>query len=307
MRTLIINNLHSGLRDGAIYDFMRKFMLDGDEIVVRATDGQTRIENLLDDAMTFDAVVAAGGDATISTTSYCLRNTKIPVLPYPAGTGNLIATNLNGPEEPYALARLVRESLTVDYDLGELDIVVEDLAQTKGFAVMAGAGFDARIMEDAEKLKSMLGPMAYLASAIANPSPTVAHFSLTLDDEVLEIDGIGVLIVNFAEIYPDVPITHGNDARDGLFEVVVLKPHKTLELFPAMFSAFLDRAGTFPGRADALEVRLSKSVYVESDPPLTIQFDGEPTGALTPFSARLLPRAVRFIVDEVEHRRYFEK
>ncbi|MCL1890880.1 MAG: diacylglycerol kinase [Coriobacteriia bacterium] len=307
MRTLIINNLSSGLQDGAVYDFMRKLNGDGDELVVRSTNGSangsTAIESLLSDATSFDRVVAAGGDATISAVGYALRNSGVPLLPFPAGTGNLIVTNLDQPEEPVALAKLVRENTTVDYDLGELSFETEEGKQTRGFAVMAGAGYDARIMEDSEKLKGLLGPMAYLASAITNPLPTVAHFTITLDDKVLEIDGIAVLVINFAKIFPDVAITHGNDARDGLFEVAVIKSHSAIELLPAVFGAFLDRDGLFPGRADALEVCLSKTVRVESDPPLAIQFDGEPTGACTPFEARLLPQACRFVVTEKEHER----
>ena len=34
MKLLIVNNLVSGLRDGAIYDFARSFAHDGDEIVI---------------------------------------------------------------------------------------------------------------------------------------------------------------------------------------------------------------------------------------------------------------------------------
>jgi len=304
MRTLIINNLSSGLRAGTVYDFIRKFNSDGDEFVIRSTDGTTRIETMLDDATSFDLVVASGGDASVSSVCYGLRNTGIPVLPYPAGTANLLIANLNAPEEPSALAKMVRDGNTVDYDLGEFRFTLDDKQQTKGFAVMAGAGYDAHIMEDSEKLKSLLGPMAYFAAALANPLPTVAHFTITLDDEVLEIDGIAVLVINFAKISPDLAITHGNNARDGLFEVAVLKPHSTIELLPAVFAAILDKDGMFPGRADALEVRLSRTVRVESDPPLAIQFDGETIGAVTPFEAQLLPRATRFIVTKEEHKRH---
>jgi len=34
-----------------------------------------------------------------------------------------------------------------------------------------------------------------------------------------------------------------------------------------------------------------------ADPPLTIQYDGEPTGQTTPLVARALPGAARLIVD----------
>ena len=39
MKLLIVNNLSSGFRDGAIYDFMRAFARDGDEICMRCTNG----------------------------------------------------------------------------------------------------------------------------------------------------------------------------------------------------------------------------------------------------------------------------
>ena len=61
MKLLIVNNLASGFRDGAIYDFMRAFASDGDEICVRCTDGDTDLADFLRDAEDFDAVVAAGG------------------------------------------------------------------------------------------------------------------------------------------------------------------------------------------------------------------------------------------------------
>ena len=304
MRALIINNLVSGLRSGTVYDFMRKLNTDGDELVIRSTDGTTQIKSLLDDASQFDLVVASGGDATISEISYCLRSTGVPILPYPAGTSNLIVTNLNEPEEPFALAAMLREGNMVDYDLGEAEYFINGEARTKGFAIMAGAGYDARIMADSEKLKGVLGPMAYLASAITNPLPAVGHFKVTLDNEVLEMDGIAILIINFAEILADVAITHGNDARDGLFEVAIVKPHSAIELLPAILSAFLDRGGSFPGRADALEVRLSSNVRVECDPPLAIQVDGDPTGTMTPFEARILPRAAHYVVTKDEYMRH---
>lgn len=58
MKLLIVNNLASGFRDGAIYDFMRAFAADGDEICVRCTDGDTDLADFLRDAENFDAVVA---------------------------------------------------------------------------------------------------------------------------------------------------------------------------------------------------------------------------------------------------------
>jgi len=296
MRTLIIDNLVSGLKNGAIYDFCRNLSRDGDEITLRSTDGTTKIEGMLHDAADYDLVVAAGGDATISTVAYQLRNTDIPLLPFPAGTANLLATNLVTPEEPSALARIARNLKTEYYDIGELVFKQGEESITRGFAVIAGAGYDAVIMRRAEKLKDLLGPMAYFASAVSEPNPKVASFKVTLDDEVLDIEGIAVLVINFAQIFPDLSIIHDNDAKDGLFEVVVIKKQHAVELLPALFSAFLDSVGHFPDRADAFEIRHSAHVLVEAQPLLEIQFDGDTPAATTPFQARILPGATRFVV-----------
>jgi diacylglycerol kinase family enzyme len=303
MRVLIVNNLNSGLRNGAIFDFVRTFSDDGDEVVIRSTDGNTRIEDFLGDAKSFDLVVAAGGDGTIAAVCYELRYSGIPILPFPAGTGNLLATNLDQPEEPFAIARMARALKSAEYDLGEISFEGVEGPTTRGFVIIGGAGFDATIMESSERLKESLGPMAYVAAALANPSPALARFTITLDDRVVDAEGIAVLLLNFARIYPDISITHANDARDGLFEVVVLKQHNTVELLPAFIAAFLDREGKFPGRTNALEVYTTSTATVESNPPLRIQFDGESANVCTPLRARILPFATRLVVTDEEAKR----
>jgi diacylglycerol kinase family enzyme len=303
MKVLIINNLQSGLRDGSIFEFTRKLARDGDELIIRNTDGNTPIESMLGDAETCDLVVAAGGDGTIAAVCYALRETGLPILPFPAGTGNLLAINLDQPEEPSALVDMARALKTLDFDLGEMSFETDGQAVTKGFIVIGGAGYDATIMENAERLKEILGASSYIAAAVANPNPTVAQFSLELDDRTVTTEGIAVLALNFAKIYPDISITHANDARDGLLEIAVVKSHNTVELLPAFFAAFLDRAGGFPHRADAIETFKTKSVRVTSDPALHLQYDGEAPAVLTPFHARILPGATRLVVTEQEYQR----
>ena len=104
MKLLVINNLKSGYGEGAVYDFIRSFASDGDEVCMRSTDGSTEVATMLYDADRFDAVVASGGDGTVAAVSYALAGSGIPVLPFPAGTANLLALNLQYPNEPHALA-----------------------------------------------------------------------------------------------------------------------------------------------------------------------------------------------------------
>ena len=69
MKLLVLNNLASGYGEGAIYDFVRSFAADGDEVCLRSTDGTTELESLITDARDFDAVIASGGDGTVTATA----------------------------------------------------------------------------------------------------------------------------------------------------------------------------------------------------------------------------------------------
>ncbi len=122
MKLLIINNIASGYGEGSVYDFIRAFARENDEIVVRNVIHTTDMIRHLQDAKDFDMVVAAGDDDTISKISFFLADTQIPILPYPSGTANLIAQNLFLPNEPHALAKMARECKTLNFDVGELTV-----------------------------------------------------------------------------------------------------------------------------------------------------------------------------------------
>lgn len=297
MKLLVINNLAAGFNDGAIYDYLRMVSSDGDEVCIRYTDGTTEIAPLLHDASSFDVVVAAGGDGTIAAISYELANTGIPILPFPAGTGNLLATNLKSPLEPHALAAMTHSMNTLDFDLGEIEAGDKKF----GFSIMAGAGYDATIMHDAKPTKKTLGAIAYFQAAIANAMPQVSKIRLVIDGETIETEGLGVLLVNFSRIQFDIPITHDANARDGEFEVVVLKAENAFGLIPVLIAGILDRDGVHPDRTDSVEIHHGRNVETYADPPFQIQFDGELPELSTPFKARMLDGAARFIVSEATY------
>ena len=295
MKLLIVNNLVSGYGEGAIYDYIRAFAADGDEVVIRSTDGSTDLRRFLADAEEFDAVIASGGDGTIAAVTYLLADTGIPVLPFPAGTANLLAMNLASPAEPHALAKLTREGEIMDFDLGEIELAS---GERFGFSIMAGAGYDALIMQGAKPAKRLLGPMAYFTSALTNPLPQFSRFTIDIDGEVIESEGVGVLIVNFSKIQFDLPVVHQNLPRDGVFDVAILHTRDAFGLIPALLASMLDRSGDFPDRTGALELHRGRTIAVAADPPLPVQYDGEVTALTTPFTVRMMPEAARFIVSE---------
>ena len=299
MNILMISNLRSGFADSGVYEFIRELGTHRAEVTMRFMSEGADLRHLLRDAREYARVVAAGGDGTVSAVAYALRDTGIPVLAYPAGTANLLARNLRMPVEPVDLALTTIVGRTVSIDLGEMTLPPHRgrAGEHIGFAIAAGLGYDAAVMETAQSLKSTLGEGAYIIGALQNLAPTVANFSIDLDDTTIETEGIAVLLVNLARIQFDLQVAHGSDAQDGLLEVVILKPRTAAGLLPAVWAALLDRLQDHPARP-GLEIHTASRVVIRSTPALPIEYDGEVLPAATPVSATVLPRAATFIVSE---------
>ncbi|MDP2233824.1 MAG: diacylglycerol kinase family protein [Actinomycetota bacterium] len=301
MRILAIVNTKAGLGDAGLYEFLRVVGTTGAEITLRFMVSGSTTKELVRDADEFDRVIAAGGDGTVSSVCYALRDVDVPILAYPAGTANLLALNLMMPLEPAELARIALSDCTVDLDLGELVIGLpgDPARRREGFVIAAGAGFDASIMESAQELKGSIGVAAYLVAAFQNLTPTVSHFTLELDGETIHTEGIAVLIANVARLQFDLTITHESHPADGKFEVVVVRTRNALELLPAVWTAIVDRTtGLRPAKTAGLDVHSASVIRIEADPPLPVQFDGEITSECTPLEVRVLPRRARLLVSK---------
>ncbi len=294
VKLLVINNLSSGFGEGSIYDFVRSFSHAEDQVTIRSCDRESEFEHLLEDAASFDAVVASGGDGTVASICYLLRDTGIPILPFPAGTANLLSLNLLSPNEPHALAKLVRTGKHLDFDMGEIE--VEGIK--RGFTIMAGCGYDATIMSSAQPTKRLLGPMSYFQAAFANPTPQKSHFTITVDGKTLEREGVGCLLVNFSKIQFDFSVTVQNEPRDGALDLVILATPTALDLIPTVMAAAIDHSGTPLKDSSALEYYRGREIHVEADPPMKVQYDGEVIEHMTPFTARVLDKASRLIVTD---------
>ncbi|MDO5118067.1 MAG: diacylglycerol kinase family protein [Eggerthellaceae bacterium] len=294
MKILILHNQSSGYGGSAIYDFIRFISTPENEITLRCFDKDNPRDDKLDDVANFDAVVASGGDGTIARVGYQLRNTGKPILPFPSGTSNALAANLFSPDEPFALARTLLRMETLDFDMGEIDFAGEK----HGFFLVAGCGYDATIMKAAEMNKPLLGPMAYFQAAFTNPNPQKSSFVLEVDGVRHECTGLSVMVANFSRMQYDIALTHENLPRDGKLDVIILKGENAFGLIPPFMATILDRNGGYPDRGEMVEFMRCERLRVEAQPSLRVQFDGEPSDEITPFEARLLPMAARFIVSE---------
>ncbi len=103
-----------------------------------------------------DVVMVCGGDGTVRSAAQVLAGSGVTMGLLPAGTGNLLARNMDMTLDD--LSGAARVALTGDdrpIDVGWMKV---DSGEEQVFLVMAGMGFDAEIMANApEALKAKVG------------------------------------------------------------------------------------------------------------------------------------------------------
>ncbi len=289
-RVLLIQNSRSGQGNSQLEAFHEQLSAHGLDVTLRQMEREVPCADLLSDASSFDAVVAAGGDGTVSSVAYTLREHDVPLFIYPAGTANLIAHNLDLPTDADGLLDVLLHGRTLSIDLAEMNIN----GVTQGFAMMAGAGLDAEMIRESEDLKPKLGVLAYVAGALKQLVPHTRHFKLTLDGREVRAEGAAVLVANFGMVNARLPVTTDVDPTDGQLSVIVVKGRSVLSLLPTLIDSLrLKLHLGDPIFKDHLEQYACREVQVESEPELPVQYDGESIEATTPFTVRVLPKAVR--------------
>ncbi len=171
-----------------------------------------------------DVVFVCGGDGTVMAAVTGLAGSDVPMAILPAGTGNLLARNLDLPlNDEKASLRIGISGRTRAIDVG----VVED----RKFVVMAGLGFDAAIMRDApEGLKKALGWPAYVVSAGKHLRGRGIRVAITVDDgETMHRRVRSVVVGNVGKLQAGIPLLPDAAPDDGLLDVVVIAPRNVLD------------------------------------------------------------------------------
>lgn len=237
-----------------------------------------------------ELVIASGGDGTImEAMNGVIENPRRPLLAQlPLGTANLLARALGVPGELGAALELALEGAVAELDVGYL--AEHDLY----FALVAGAGWDAQLIEGATReIKDRLGFLAYIVSGVKT------LFALRPSRITLEIDGRErrvrahtVMIINVGEMLGS-GITLGADItpHDGKLDVAIVTPTGVLGLVRLALKLLFKRFEN--GRE--LSYLSAERIRVSASPPLKLEVDGEAIGT-TPFAAEVRPKAVRLVV-----------
>lgn len=181
--------------------------------VPKAKRAPAQVQRALDEGA--ELVFAWGGDGTVRRCIDVIAGSEARLAVVPAGTANLFATNLGIPCDIEAAVAIGLRGETRRLDVG--------CFEGERFAVMAGAGFDAAMIRDADDLKERLGRAAYLWSGSRNLR------SVGFDAEI-QVDGADwyegrascILVGNLGQIFGGVEVFPGARPDDGLLELGVV-------------------------------------------------------------------------------------
>ncbi|GHF26842.1 diacylglycerol/lipid kinase family protein [Pseudolysinimonas yzui] len=176
-----------------------------------------------------EVVLAAGGDGTVRAVAEGLRDTKVALALLPAGTGNLLARNLDLPLSD--LDSSVQAAFTGedrDIDLGLVEIERPDGAtEQHAFVVMAGIGLDAKMVANTNpELKKRVGWLAY-ADAIARSLRDAKQLRISFradDGAARTMRAHTVLVGNCGLLPGNVLLLPDASLDDGVLDIVALRP-----------------------------------------------------------------------------------
>jgi diacylglycerol kinase (ATP) len=211
-----------------------------------------------------DAVVAVGGDGTVSLVAKILNHGRIPLAIIPLGSGNGLSKDLGIPQDPMAALDLLVTGKVRAID--SLDI--------HGHTVfhLADLGFNARIVKIFCEGNTR-GPGAYARIAFQEYLKFEPHqYRIITDQETFEGPAFMLTIANANAFGSNAAINPEGIVDDGFFEICLLEPFPKTAALGLLINLYTDT--------------IQKSVYsrilkcrqatIYKEPEDVLQIDGEP-------------------------------
>ncbi len=261
----------------------------------------------------YGTVIAAGGDGTVNAVVNGLmqahehwRHTLPPEtakqhLPalgvLPIGTGNVFAFNMGIARELREACRVIRRGETRPVDIGLARTTTVPI-ETRHFLLMAGVGFDAKVVEDTSlRLKYVLRDFAYVLKILQNGISHRGAKTRLKFKEGVEYAGDSwlVMIGNAASYAWDIRFTSHARIDDGLVDVCLFpfenKVASVRQVLQVLTGQHIER-GT---------VRYWKTagLQIESEPSAPVQLDGD-EWTRTPIQISVQPAALRVLAPSPE-------
>ena len=265
-------------------------------------DDVTEKANALHTAGTLRALVGVGGDGTAAT---LVNRTKTgtPVTLLPSGTANLLAKHYRIPFRPAKLAEVIETGVVRTFDAG----LVRTGNTERLFLVMAGFGFDARVVCDVhshreERYRKEHAKGAHI-SYLSYIKPILsALFGYKFPKMTVEcLDGSGnasmpdvrwAFIFNINRYGWGLPLAPYAKPNDEKLDHVLFRGGT---VFHGIFYTALAQCFSLHRWLPTSHLGQGTRYRISSDEPVPFQLDGDPGGDL-PLEIEIVPNRFTFLV-----------
>jgi len=230
----------------------------------------------------YDGVVAAGGDGTCNEVARGLFGSVMPMGILPTGTANVLAIEMGLKFTATFLAQTLAFGHSTPVYLGQ--------TKDRIFLLMAGAGFDARVVADVSKtMKVNLGKGAYVLMAIKHLFSTPpGRIEVEVEGKVFEAGW--VLVCNAAHYGGRFRIAPKADLRKPGFQVLIFDHRTVLSKFASILGLILGRSKLGGGN----QVLYGNRIRLGGNPGELFQIDGDVAGTL-PQEISIAPSSLNLI------------
>lgn len=265
-----------------------------------------------------DVVVALGGDGTVRAVAEALVGTGVPMGLIPVGTGNLLARNLDIPiGDPLAALQVALDGTDRTIDVGWLRVlrfesdVDDDIAEAADdlpadtdqprdhiFLVIAGIGFDAAMVADADdQLKAKVGWVAYFVAGIKHLHGRRLRTVVRLDDEPATPARVrSLLIGNCGRLPGGITLLPDAVLDDGWLDVAAIDTRGGVAGWAQLLGeVVLQGVGVrnqLPAKIGRIDHARAREVHLSVAGGEYVQVDGDVLGQVTELSARVEPAAL---------------
>ena len=230
-----------------------------------------------------DLVFVWGGDGMVQRSVDVLAGSDATLAILPAGTANLFASNLGIPDD-------IAEAVEVGLHGHERTL---DVGKINGerFAVMAGAGLDARMIRDADGgIKDRFGRLAYIWTASKNIRVEPFQAKIEVNGELwYDDEATCVLIGNVGSLFGGVDVFDDARPDDGLLELGVTQAEGLGQWARTVART---AAGT-TAKSPFVQATKAKKIEVRLDRKVTYELDGGERKDVKKLRAKVEPGALR--------------
>jgi diacylglycerol kinase (ATP) len=204
-----------------------------------------------------------GGDGMVQRCIDAAAGTDVVLAIIPAGTANLLATNLGIPKDIASAVEVGLAGHRRSIDVGRLN--------GECFAVMAGAGFDARMIGDADGgLKDRFGRLAYVWTGAKHLREKPFRAKIKVDGaRWYDGDASCILLGNVGKLFGGVEAFEDARPDDGVLELGVVSAEGVREWAGTVARAVVGNASSSPHafttKAHSVRIKLDRKVPYELD------------------------------------------